>query len=197
VPIYETASDNQDSRWAKPRSSPRFRQTSRSTTGVRRAVLRALGVAHVGAVGSMWPRVRVAPSPRRDSIASVNATPVDRALRQDDRYAEIVNDSRADLRNREPGPWVLLKSDLERHGYLDERHFFQGNGDRLPPAGLRGRCATSTWRSPCAPLVLGAVRRRSGLNREVFAALKAEAGQPAFRSSWIRCDPRRHPKRFM
>ena len=27
------------------------------------------------------------------------------------------------------GPWLLLKSDLERHGYLDERHFFQGNDD--------------------------------------------------------------------
>jgi hypothetical protein len=27
------------------------------------------------------------------------------------------------------GPWVVFKTDLERHGYLDERHFFQGNDD--------------------------------------------------------------------
>ena len=83
------------------------------------------------------------------------------------------------------GPWVLLKSDLERHGYLDERHFFQGNDDH----DYHRRVFETEARRPLyvpialyAPLALGAVRRtRTGLNRQVFAALKAEKrGSPAF-----------------
>ena len=83
------------------------------------------------------------------------------------------------------GPWVLLKSDLERHGYLDERHFFQGNDDH----DYHRRVFEADGRRPLyvpialyAPLALGAVRRtRTGLNREIFAALKAEKrGSPEF-----------------
>jgi glycosyltransferase involved in cell wall biosynthesis len=83
------------------------------------------------------------------------------------------------------GPWVLLKRDLERHGYLDERHFFQGNDDH----DYHRRVFETDARRPLyvpialyAPLAFGAVRRtRTGLNREVFAALKAEKrGSPAF-----------------
>ena len=83
------------------------------------------------------------------------------------------------------GPWVLFKSDLERHGYLDERHFFQGNDDhdyhrRLFDA--EGRRPLYVPISLYAPLALGAVRRpRTGVNRDVFNALKAEKrGSPAF-----------------
>jgi GT2 family glycosyltransferase len=83
------------------------------------------------------------------------------------------------------GPWVLLKSDLERHGYLDERHFFQGNDDHdyhRRVFEMEGRRPLYVPISLYAPLTLGAVRRRrTGLNREVFNTLKAEKrGSPAF-----------------
>ena len=84
------------------------------------------------------------------------------------------------------GPWVVLKSDLERLGYLDERFFFQGNDDhdyhrRLFDAD--GRRPVYVPMSLYAPLRLGATRqRRSGVNHEVFETLRAEKrGSPAFR----------------
>jgi glycosyltransferase involved in cell wall biosynthesis len=83
------------------------------------------------------------------------------------------------------GPWVLLKSDLERHGYLDERYFFLGNDDhdyhrRLFEA--EGRRPLYVAISLHAPLFTGAVRRRrTGVNRQVFNTLNAEKrGSPAF-----------------
>jgi glycosyltransferase involved in cell wall biosynthesis len=101
---------------------------------------------------------------------------------------EIVNPIRGLMYRCETvnrGPWVLLKRDLERHGYLDERYFFQGNDDH----DYHRRVFQAESRRPLyipialyAPLVLGAFRRtRTGVNREVFAALKAERrGSPAF-----------------
>jgi GT2 family glycosyltransferase len=83
------------------------------------------------------------------------------------------------------GPWVLLKSDLERHGYLDERYFFLGNDDH----DYHRRLFDAEGRRPLyvpialhAPLSAGAVRRRrTGVNREVFNLLRAEKrGSPAF-----------------
>jgi hypothetical protein len=83
------------------------------------------------------------------------------------------------------GPWVLLKSDLERQGYLDERHFFQGNDDH----DYHRRVFEAEERRPLyvpislySPLALGAVRRRrTGVNRDVHDMLKAEKrGSPAF-----------------
>jgi glycosyltransferase involved in cell wall biosynthesis len=83
------------------------------------------------------------------------------------------------------GPWVLLKSDLERHGYLDERHFFQGNDDH----DYHRRVFEAEGRRPLyvpislySPLALGAVRRRrTGVNRDVHNMLNAEKrGSPAF-----------------
>jgi glycosyltransferase involved in cell wall biosynthesis len=83
------------------------------------------------------------------------------------------------------GPWVLLKSDLERHGYLDERHFFQGNDDH----DYHRRVFEAEGRRPLyvpisldSPLAMGATRRRrTGLNRDVFNMLNAEKrGSPAF-----------------
>ncbi len=83
------------------------------------------------------------------------------------------------------GPWLLLKRDLERHGYLDERHFFLGNDDhdfhrRLFQA--EGRRPLYVPISLHAPLALGAVRRRrTGVNRDVYNVLRAEKrGSPAF-----------------
>jgi glycosyltransferase involved in cell wall biosynthesis len=83
------------------------------------------------------------------------------------------------------GPWVLLKSDLERHGYLDECHFFLRNDDhdyhrRVFEA--EGRRPLYVPMSLYAPLALGAERRRrTGVNRDVFNTLKAEKrGSPAF-----------------
>jgi glycosyltransferase involved in cell wall biosynthesis len=83
------------------------------------------------------------------------------------------------------GPWVLLKRDLERHGYLDEQYFFLGNDDhdyhrRLFEA--EGRRPLYVPISLHAPLSAGAVRRRrTGVNRQVFNTLKVEKrGSPAF-----------------
>ncbi len=84
------------------------------------------------------------------------------------------------------GPWVVLKSDLERAGYLDERFFFLGNDDhdyhrRLFEA--EGRRPLYVPMSLYSPLHLGPTRRkRSGVNREVFNTLRAtKRGSPAFR----------------
>ena len=74
---------------------------------------------------------------------------------------EIVNPIRGRLFRCETvnrGPWVVLKSDLERRGYLDERHFFQGNDDhdyhrRVFEAerGVRSTCRSLCMRrSPLA-----------------------------------------------
>jgi Glycosyl transferase family 2 len=83
------------------------------------------------------------------------------------------------------GPWMVFKSDLERHGYLDERHFFLGNDDhdyhrRL--FGAEGRRPLYVPMSLSAPLALGAQRRpRTGVNRDVFNALRTEKrGSPDF-----------------
>jgi hypothetical protein len=85
------------------------------------------------------------------------------------------------------GPWVVLKEDLERVDYLDERFFFQGNDDhdyhrRLFDAS--GRRPVYVPMSLYSPLHLGATRRkRTGVNRDVFESLKAEKrGSPAFRT---------------
>ena len=83
------------------------------------------------------------------------------------------------------GPWLVFKSDLERHGYLDERHFFLGNDDH----DYHRRLFDAEQRRPIyvplslhAPLALGAFRRpRTGVNRDVFRMLKAEKrGSPDF-----------------
>jgi glycosyltransferase involved in cell wall biosynthesis len=84
------------------------------------------------------------------------------------------------------GPWVVLKSDLERVGYLDERFFFLGRDDhdyhrRLFEAD--GRRPVYVPLSLYAPLHLGAYRRgRTGINREIYEMLRADKkGSPAFR----------------
>ena len=83
------------------------------------------------------------------------------------------------------GPWLVLKRDLERQGYLDERHFFLGNDDhdyhrRLFEA--EGRRPLYVPMAIHAPLGLGANRRkRSGINKEIFDRLSAEKrGSAAF-----------------
>jgi glycosyltransferase involved in cell wall biosynthesis len=101
---------------------------------------------------------------------------------------EVINNIKGQIYRCETvnrGPWMVFKSDLERHGYLDERHFFQGNDDhdyhrRL--FGAEGRRPLYVPVSLYAPLALGAQRRtRTGVNRRVFEALKAEKrGSPAF-----------------
>jgi glycosyltransferase involved in cell wall biosynthesis len=84
------------------------------------------------------------------------------------------------------GPWLVLKRDLERHGYLDERFFFLGNDDH----DYHRRLFQAEARRPIyvpmsiqSPLGVGAARReRTGLNREVFEILRAEkGGSPGFR----------------
>jgi GT2 family glycosyltransferase len=83
------------------------------------------------------------------------------------------------------GPWLVLKRDLERHGYLDEQHFFLGNDDH----DYHRRLFESEGRRPLyvpmaihSPLGLGAHRRkRRGINREIFERLRAEKrGSPDF-----------------
>jgi len=85
------------------------------------------------------------------------------------------------------GPWLVFKSDLERHGYLDERYFFQGNDDH----DYHRRIFEAEQRRPIyvplslhAPLAFGAYRRpRTGVNRDVFKMLTAEKrGSPDFNS---------------
>jgi len=83
------------------------------------------------------------------------------------------------------GPWVLFKSDLEHHGYLDERHFFLGNDDHDYHRRLLAAEGRRPIYVPCslhAPLARGAARRpRTGVNLEIFTALSAEKrGSPAF-----------------
>jgi hypothetical protein len=79
----------------------------------------------------------------------------------------------------------VLKSDLERVGYLDERFFFLGRDDH----DYHRRLFESDGRRPLyvplslyAPLHLGAVRQpRTGVNREVYEMLRADKrGSPAF-----------------
>ena len=83
------------------------------------------------------------------------------------------------------GPWAVRKSDLERHGYLDERYFFLGDDDhdylrRLAEA--EGRRPVYVPISIYAPLCLGATRReRTGVNLEVYDLLReTKRGSPAF-----------------
>jgi hypothetical protein len=76
------------------------------------------------------------------------------------------------------GPWAVLKTDLERFGYLDERFFFLGNDDhdyhrRVYEA--EGRRPVYAPMSLYAPLHMGAQRRkRTGMNEQVFRLLKRE-----------------------
>ena len=101
---------------------------------------------------------------------------------------EVVNSVRGRLYRCETvnrGPWAVLRSDLERHGYLDERHFFLGNDDHDYHRRLfetEGRRPLYAAMSLYSPLTLGAGRRkRTGVNRTVFQLLKAEKrGSPAF-----------------
>jgi glycosyltransferase involved in cell wall biosynthesis len=83
------------------------------------------------------------------------------------------------------GPWLVFTRDLERHGYLDERHFFLGNDDHDYHRRLfqsEGRRPLYVPISLSAPLADGAIRRkRTGLNRTVFDMLSAEKrGSPDF-----------------
>jgi glycosyltransferase involved in cell wall biosynthesis len=85
------------------------------------------------------------------------------------------------------GPWVLRKSDLERHGYLDERHFFLGNDDHDYHRRLfesEGRRPAYVPMSLHSPLAAGAARRRRvGINKVVFELLSVEKrGSAEFRS---------------
>jgi glycosyltransferase involved in cell wall biosynthesis len=83
------------------------------------------------------------------------------------------------------GPWVIFARDLERHGYLDERYFFQGNDDHDYHRRLfqsEGRRPVYVPMSLSAPLADGATRRkRTGVNRAVFETLSAaKRGSPGF-----------------
>ena len=72
--------------------------------------------------------------------------------------------------------------DLERHGYLDERHFFLGNDDhdfhrRLFQAEGRRPLRANSLHAPLAR----EPRRRTGVNRLSHNVLRAEKrGSPAF-----------------
>jgi glycosyltransferase involved in cell wall biosynthesis len=95
------------------------------------------------------------------------------------------------------GPWALRKTDVDRHGYLDERYFFLGNDDH----DYHRRLFESEGRRPLylpmsirSPRRLGASRRtRKGDNRVVFDMLKREkTGSPAFHAfleSLTSCSP--------
>jgi hypothetical protein len=101
---------------------------------------------------------------------------------------DVIDDIRGRLYRCETvnrGPWLVFKSDLERHGYLDERHFFLGNDDH----DYHRRIFEASGRRPVylpmrldSPPSLGARRRpRTGINRQVFRALSAEKrGSPEF-----------------
>jgi len=100
------------------------------------------------------------------------------------------------------GPWVVRKSDLERHGFLDERHFFLGQDDhdyhrRLFQA--EGRRPLYVATSLHAPLMLGAARRRrTGVNRDVFNELSAEKrGSPDFHRFMNSLAPPTTPERIV
>ena len=73
------------------------------------------------------------------------------------------------------GPWALLKTDLDRHGYLDEQYFFLGNDDHDYHRRLfetEGRRPLYVPTSIYSPRRLGASRRaRTGDNRTIFDML--------------------------
>ena len=70
------------------------------------------------------------------------------------------------------GPWLVKSSDLERHGYLDEKNYFLDNSDH----DFHLRLFRSQTRLPVyspilieSPLAFGASRRqRSGLNEAIY-----------------------------
>jgi hypothetical protein len=65
------------------------------------------------------------------------------------------------------GPWVVLKSDLERAGYLDERTvlFPRQRRPRLPPAPVRGRGAASALRADVVALAATSWRHAANPQR--------------------------------
>ncbi len=95
------------------------------------------------------------------------------------------------------GPWALRKTDLDRHGYLDEKYFFLGNDDHDYHRRLfegEGRRPLYVPMSIHAPRTLGASRRaRTGDNQTVYDMLKREkTGSPgflAFLASLTSCSP--------
>ena len=192
MPIYETACDNLGFALADTEIIIEVQADIQIREPAFDALfLRALGTSPTpsalsGRCGHTFAALR-----RRAGIRSLfRRTPPGfrRTVRQDDRDAGDRNPIRGRIYRCETvnrGPWVLLKSDLERRGSLDERYFFQGNDDH----DYHRRVFETDARRPLyvpialyAPLALGAVRRtRTGLNREVFAALKAEKrGSPGF-----------------
>ena len=72
------------------------------------------------------------------------------------------------------GPWVLLKTDLERHGYLDERFFFRQRrptitvGCSRPKGEDRCICRCQSIRRGG----LGQAAGDAGDNRRIFEMLK-------------------------
>jgi glycosyltransferase involved in cell wall biosynthesis len=83
------------------------------------------------------------------------------------------------------GPWLLLKQDLERHGYLDEKNFFLGNDDHDYHRRLYQTEARRPLYLPMrivSPVARGATRRsRTGRNLDIFNHLSAEKrGSPEF-----------------
>jgi glycosyltransferase involved in cell wall biosynthesis len=192
VPIYETASDNLGFALADTEIIIEVQADIQIREPAFDALfLRALGTSPTpsalsGRCGHTFASLRHRPSIR----SLVRRTPPDSVglCGKTIETPEIVNPIRGRMYRCETvnrGPWVLLKSDLERHGYLDERHFFQGNDDH----DYHRRLFETEARRPLyvpialyAPLAFGAVRRtRTGLNRDVFAALKAaKRGSPAF-----------------
>lgn len=76
------------------------------------------------------------------------------------------------------GPWALRKSDLIKHNFLDEAHFFLGNDDHDFNRRLfqsEGKLAAYWPMRISCTREDGATRRvRAGLNKQVFDHLKKE-----------------------
>ena len=193
VPVYETACDNLGFTLADTEVVIEVQ----ADIQIREPAFDAVARTGMLDVASRRPLSRVgAATPSRCSLAQAacaRCSAGGRTRRSDcaatpSRRPTIIDRIKGQLYRCETvnrGPWLVFKTDLERHGYLDERHFFLGNDDH----DYHRRLFDAEQRRPIyvplslhAPLALGAHRRkRTGVNREVFMALHAEKrGSPAF-----------------
>jgi glycosyltransferase involved in cell wall biosynthesis len=191
VPVFETSCDNLGFTLAETEIIVEIQSDIQiHEAGYDRLFLRALAgeprpSAISGRCGHTFAHIRRSPLARRffESRADLIGL-CGRAIDAPDSINVIKGRTyRCETVNR--GPWALRKTDLERHGYLDEKFFFLGNDDhdyhrRLFDAEARRPLYVAM--SIYSPRRLGASRReRSGDNREVFEMLKREKkGSPAF-----------------
>lgn len=76
------------------------------------------------------------------------------------------------------GPWLLLKEDLEKYGYLDQKNFFLGNDDHdynYRIFKITGRiCGFVALNCFSEPKEGASRRKKSGINKKIFDYLRSK-----------------------